>query len=164
MTLAPPLKRSAKKTERKKTQKTLSKAVHEPVRKSARAPKAKLQQPRPTIEQPKRPRRGGTDPGPRNVTVDVQNPDLFIPPETDAGILPNLRFSFADAHMRLERGGWTREITVRELPVSTNMAGVDMRLNAGSIREMHWHKEAEWAYMLYGNARITIIDAEGRSS
>ena len=65
--------------------------------------------------------------------------------------------------MRLERGGWTREITMRELPISTNMAGVDMRLNAGSIREMHWHKEAEWAYMLYGNARITIIDAEGRS-
>ena len=65
--------------------------------------------------------------------------------------------------MRLERGGWTREITVRELPISTNMAGVDMRLNAGAIREMHWHKEAEWAYMLYGNARITIIDAEGRS-
>ncbi|MFA6140988.1 MAG: cupin domain-containing protein, partial [Hyphomicrobium sp.] len=166
MTIAPPLTRSAKKAARKTSAKTLAKGVHEPVRKSARVPKAKangkLQQ-QPAIEQPKRPRRGGTDPGPRNVTVDAQNLDLFIPPKTDAGILPNLRFSFADAHMRLERGGWTREITVRELPISTNMAGVDMRLNAGSIREMHWHKEAEWAYMLYGNARITIIDAEGRS-
>ena len=106
---------------------------------------------------------GGTDPGPRNVTVDAQNPDLFVPPKTDAGILPNLRFSFSDAHMRLERGGWTRQITVRELPVSTNMAGVDMRLNAGGVREMHWHKEAEWAYMLYGNARITTVDDEGRN-
>ena len=134
----------------------LAKAVREPTRKSAPVSKGsiaedKLQPPR----QPMRPRRGGTDPGPRNVTLDRQNPDLFIPPKTDAGILPNLRFSFADAHMRLERGGWTREITVRELPISTNMAGVDMRLNAGAIREMHWHKEAEWAYMLYGRARIT---------
>jgi oxalate decarboxylase len=158
MTLSPPPSRNARKAAPKRSAKTLGKAVHEPTRKSARVPKSKLQQPR----QPERPRRGGTDPGPRNVTVDAQNPDLFVPPKTDAGILPNLRFSFADAHMRLERGGWTREITVRELPVSTNMAGVDMRLNAGSIREMHWHKEAEWAYMLYGNARVSIVDDQGR--
>jgi oxalate decarboxylase len=28
---------------------------------------------------------------------------------------------------------------------------------------MHWHKEAEWGYMLAGRARITAIDAEGRN-
>jgi oxalate decarboxylase len=38
-----------------------------------------------------------------------------------------------------------------------------MRLNAGGIRELHWHKAAEWAYMLYGNARITAVDADGRN-
>ena len=43
------------------------------------------------------------------------------------------------------------------------MAGVDMRLKPGAIRELHWHKEAEWAYMLAGSARITAIDADGRS-
>ena len=150
-------RKPSKRASKKRTT-ILAKAVREPTRKSAPVASDKLQPPR----QPRRPRRGGTDPGPRNVTLDRQNPDLFIPPKTDAGILPNLRFSFADAHMRLERGGWTREITVRELPISTNMAGVDMRLNAGAIREMHWHKEAEWAYMLYGSARITIIDAQGR--
>lgn len=156
MTIAPPLKRPRRKT----SAKSLAKAVHEPLRRSALA-SFKAEGPEPP--QPTRPRRGGSDPGPRDALLDAQNPDLFTPPKTDAGILPNLRFSFADAHMRLERGGWTREITVRELPVSTNMAGVDMRLNAGAIREMHWHKEAEWAYMLYGRARITVIDAEGRS-
>jgi oxalate decarboxylase len=36
-----------------------------------------------------------------------------------------------------------------------------MRLNAGGVRELHWHKQAEWAYMLYGTARITAIDAQG---
>jgi oxalate decarboxylase len=28
---------------------------------------------------------------------------------------------------------------------------------------MHWHKEAEWGFMLAGRARITAIDAEGRN-
>jgi oxalate decarboxylase len=65
--------------------------------------------------------------------------------------------------VRMESGGWARQITVRELPVSTTIAGVNMRLNAGGIREMHWHKAAEWAFMLYGTARITAIDAEGRN-
>jgi oxalate decarboxylase len=113
------------------------------------------------VPQPQRPGHGGTDPGPRNPTRDRQNPDLLVPPSTDHGTLPNLRFSFADAHMRLESGGWTRQVTVRELEISKNIAGVNMRLNAGAIRELHWHKAAEWAYMLYGTARITAIDPQG---
>src|ERR1700730_14438237 len=61
------------------------------------------------IPQPQRPGFGGTDPGPRNLTRDRQNPDLLVPPYTDHGTLPNLRFSFSDAHMRLESGGWTAQ-------------------------------------------------------
>jgi oxalate decarboxylase len=106
---------------------------------------------------------GGDIPGPRDVIRDRENPDLLNPPSTDAGTIPNLRFSFADAHMRQTDGGWTRQVTERELGISKKIAGVEMRLNAGSIRELHWHKEAEWAYMLYGNARITAIDAQGRN-
>jgi oxalate decarboxylase len=115
------------------------------------------------IPQPQRPGHGGTDPGPRNVTRDRQNPDLLVPPSTDHGTLPNLRFSFSDSHMRLEAGGWTRQVTVRELGVSKDIAGVNMRLNAGGVRELHWHKAAEWAYMLYGTARITGVDQQGRN-
>jgi hypothetical protein len=55
------------------------------------------------VPQPQRPGRGGTDPGPRNLMRDAQNPDLLVPPSTDHGTLPNLRFSFSDAHVRLER-------------------------------------------------------------
>lgn len=83
-------------------------------------------------------------------------------PETDAGTVPNLRFSFADAHKRIEPGGWAREVTRRELPVAEELAGVNMLLDPGAVREMHWHKQAEWAYMLRGRARITAIDADGR--
>jgi len=115
------------------------------------------------VPQPRRPGHGGTDPGPRNLMRDQQNPDMLVPPSTDHGTLPNLRFSFSDAHVRQETGGWTRQVTVRELGISKNIAGVNMRLNAGGVRELHWHKAAEWAFMLYGSARITAIDAEGRN-
>jgi oxalate decarboxylase len=115
------------------------------------------------VAQPQRPGRGGTDPGPRNIARDRQNPDVLNPPSTDHGTLPNLRFSFADAHMRQESAGWARQITIRELPISRNVAGVNMRLNAGGVRELHWHKAAEWSYMLYGSARITAVDAQGRT-
>jgi oxalate decarboxylase len=116
-----------------------------------------------SVPQPERHGEGGTDPGPRDIVRDRQNPDVLVPPPTDHGTLPNLRFSFADAHMRLESGGWTRQITVRELGVSKDIAGVTMRLKAGGIRELHWHKAAEWAYMLYGSARITAIDPQGHN-
>jgi len=116
------------------------------------------------IPQPSRsPGVGGTDPHAGDVVRERQNPDMVNPPATDAGTTPNLRFSFADAHMRQSSGGWTRQVTARELGVSKNIAGVNMRLNAGAVRELHWHKQAEWSYMLYGSARITAIDAEGRN-
>ncbi len=53
---------------------------------------------------------------------------------TDAGTIPNLKFSFATARNRLAAGGWAREVTVRELPVATTLAGVNMRLTSGGIR------------------------------
>jgi oxalate decarboxylase len=117
----------------------------------------------PTPPQPMRPGRGGTDPGPRNIPLELQNPDIYVPPATDHGTVPNLKFPFSQSHMRLERGGWTRQVTERELGISKNIAGVDMRLNTGGVRELHWHKAAEWAYMLYGRARITAVDQDGRN-
>jgi oxalate decarboxylase len=115
------------------------------------------------VPQPIRGRDGATILGPRNVPLERQNPDLLAPPRTDAGTIPNLKYSFASAHNRVLSGGWAREVTVRELPIATELAGVNMRLTPGGIREMHWHKEAEWAYMIAGSARITAVDAEGRN-
>ena len=115
------------------------------------------------VPQPQVPGRGGTDPGPRNLELDRLNPDILTPPPTDHGTLPNLKFSFSEAHMRLEKAGWTRQVTVRELGISKDIAGVNMRLNAGGVRELHWHKAAEWAFMLNGTARITAVDAQGKN-
>ncbi|MEC0369006.1 oxalate decarboxylase family bicupin [Paenibacillus chibensis] len=106
---------------------------------------------------------GGPDWGPRDVMRDLENPDMFVPPATDAGLLPNLKFSFSDAHMKLNRGGWSREVTVLELPIATTLAGVNMYLTPGGVREMHWHQQAEWAYMIRGEARVTAVDQNGRN-
>jgi oxalate decarboxylase len=59
--------------------------------------------------------------------------------------------------------GWTGQATIREMPVSTAMAGVVMRLNPGGIRELHWHIQAEWGLMLTGSARITAVDQNGKN-
>jgi oxalate decarboxylase len=101
--------------------------------------------------------------GPRNPEREQQNPDILRPPSTDHGSIPNLRFSFSDAHMKIREGGWSREVTQRELPISTTMAGVNMRLKSGAVREMHWHKPAEWSLMLAGKARITAVDNDGHN-
>ena len=113
--------------------------------------------------EPRRKGAGATIIGPRNLPREAEARDLLRPPATDKGTVPNLRWSFADSHNRLEPGGWARETTVRELPVSTAMAGVNMRLDAGGVREMHWHKEAEWSYVIAGRARITAVDELGRT-
>lgn len=105
----------------------------------------------------------GVDSSPRNITLDGQNPNIPVSPVTDHGTIQNLKFSFGLAHMRLQSGGWTRQVTVRELPIATTLAGVNMYLNPGGIRELHWHKETEWAYVLQGHARISVVDQNGHS-
>ncbi len=107
--------------------------------------------------------RSASAPGPGNPPLDAQNPDSFLPPPTDAGGVQTFKYPFALSHKRMQEGGWSREVTVRELAVSKSIAGVDMRLTAGGIRELHWHTAAEWSIMLYGNARITGLDADGKS-
>jgi oxalate decarboxylase len=105
--------------------------------------------------------RGASILGPRNLPVEMENPDLLVSPRTDSGTIPNLKFPYAQARNRVLSGGWAREITTRELPVATDLAGVNMRLKPGGVREMHWHKESEWAYMIAGSARVTAVDSEG---
>lgn len=103
------------------------------------------------------------DPGPRNLPLAKENPNSEWPPQTDNGTVKPFKYSFALSHKRIESGGWTRQVTSRELPISTTIAGVEMKLTAGGVRELHWHVEAEWSIMLNGNARITAVDHQGRS-
>ena len=107
--------------------------------------------------------RSSSNPGPRNPGLASQNADSFMPPATDHGDEPAFKYSFSLSHNRTYNGGWARQVTVRDFPISRDLAGVNMRLTAGGIRELHWHVPAEWAYMIYGKARITAVDSQGRS-
>ncbi len=61
-------------------------------------------------------------------------------------------------------GGSAKESTVTQFPVSESMAGVSMRLKPGAMRELHWHAiAAEWAYMVKGNVRATVITPDGQA-
>src|SRR5580658_6367264 len=102
-------------------------------------------------------------PGPNNATNDALNPDSVWPPETDNGTMMPFKYSFDLAHKEIDSGGWTRQVTIRDFPISKTMAGVEMRLTAGGVRELHWHVSAEWAFVIYGNARITAVDPDGKS-
>lgn len=102
-----------------------------------------------------------SDPAQENKALLGLNPDSNMPPPTDHGDMVPLWYSFDLAQKRVEQGGWTHQVTQRELPSSKDIAGVNMRLTAGSYRELHWHTADEWAYMLYGNARVTVMNPDG---
>jgi oxalate decarboxylase len=102
-----------------------------------------------------------SDPGQENKALLGLNPSSNIPPPTDHGDVVPLWYSFDLVKKRVEEGGWTHEVTERELSSSRDIAGVNMRLTAGSYREMHWHTADEWAYVLYGSARITVMNPDG---
>ena len=102
------------------------------------------------------------DPGPQNPVIGSQFPSAQSPPATDVGGMPLSWASFNNAPKRIQNGGWARQVTVNDFAISKDISGVNMRLTAGGIRELHWHQAAEWAIMTYGACRVTVLDAEGR--
>jgi len=103
-----------------------------------------------------------SDPGPENKSLLEENPNSNTPPFTDHGNPGPIWFSFDLAPKRMQGGGWTHQVTQRELPPSKDLAGVNMRLTAGSFRELHWHTADEWAIMLTGKARISVMQPDGK--
>ena len=102
-----------------------------------------------------------SNPAQQNTALVAINPNSNRPPATDHGTVPPLWYSFDLTHRRIQEGGWTHQVTERELPSSKELAGVNMRLTKGSYRELHWHLADEWAIMLSGTARVTLLTAEG---
>jgi oxalate decarboxylase len=72
--------------------------------------------------------------------------------------LPPFRYPMEQQQGRVTEGGSAKEATVKQLPISTGLAGVSMRLHPGGIRELHWHANAaEWAFVIKGRVRTTVI-------
>src|SRR5436853_2238611 len=102
-----------------------------------------------------------SNPGQENRALLAENPNSNTPPPTDNGDVGPIWYSFDLTKKRIQEGGWTHQVTQRELPTSKDLAGVNMRLTAGSFRELHWHTADEWAIMLDGNARVTVMNPDG---
>jgi oxalate decarboxylase len=103
-----------------------------------------------------------SDPGPQDQGLAGNEPAFLDPPATDVNGMPQYWASFNLAPKRIQNGGWARQITQDDFKISTTIAGVNMRLGPGGVRELHWHQQAEWAVMTYGNCRVTILDTMGR--
>src|SRR5580692_10015854 len=104
-----------------------------------------------------------SDPGPQDPGLAGYEPSFLNPPATDVNGMPQFWASFNLAPKRIQNGGWARQITQADFQISTDIAGVNMRLGPGGVRELHWHQQAEWAIMVSGEVRITTIDTKGRA-
>jgi oxalate decarboxylase len=102
--------------------------------------------------------------GPHNKVIESQFPSQMDPPATDISTQPFFWSSFNISPKRIQNGGWAREVTSEDFAISEEIAGVNMHLAPGAIRELHWHQTAEWAVMTRGRCRITTIDSQGRPS
>ena len=107
--------------------------------------------------------RSAFDPGPQNPTLASQFPGVVSPPPTDIGDLPLFWASFNNAPRRIQDGGWARQVTQADFEISESISGVNMRLDAGGVRELHWHLAAEWGFMTNGECRVTCIDPDGHT-
>ncbi len=76
--------------------------------------------------------------------------------------LPTFRFALEASQGKTLGNSFGKEATVTQLPISKGIAGVSMRMEPGVMRELHWHATAaEWALVLEGRVRTTVIDPEG---
>jgi oxalate decarboxylase len=80
------------------------------------------------------------------------------------GKLPSFKFALGAQKPVVYKGGSAKQSTAVDFPVSKSLAGVYMTLNPGGLRELHWHANAaEWAFVLEGRGRISVLDPQGRS-
>ena len=102
--------------------------------------------------------------GPQNAVMASQFPNQLHAPATDISTQAFFWSSFNISPRRVQKGGWAREVTSADFHISDEIAGVNMYLEPGGIRELHWHQTAEWAVMTRGKCRITTLSREGYPS
>ncbi|KAM5434675.1 putative oxalate decarboxylase [Microsporum ferrugineum] len=101
---------------------------------------------------------GGTNP-----QLDLQNPsNINGQPTSDNGLVQNLKWSFSLSKTRMFYGGWIREQVIQDLPASHDIAGAQVHLTKGGIRQMHWHRVAEWGYVYAGAILVFAVSEDGR--
>lgn len=78
--------------------------------------------------------------------------------------MPEIKYELEKQPLTTYGGGYSHEVTAKNFPISKGIAGVSMTLKPGGLRELHWHANAaEWAYVIKGHCRVTVIDPQGCS-
>jgi oxalate decarboxylase len=78
--------------------------------------------------------------------------------------LPTFKFALEKSEGKVIGNSFGKEATVEQLPISKGIAGVSMKIEPGAMRELHWHATAaEWAFVLEGQVRTTVIDPQGNA-
>jgi oxalate decarboxylase family bicupin protein len=115
--------------------------------------------------QPIRGSKGGTQAASFSAAYQALNPDVLAPPTTDHGDVQNAAWpmDLSPVKLGLNRAGWSRQENTENLPGASDMAGVQMRLEPGAYRELHWHIANEWALVLNGSVRVPVVDSNGES-
>jgi oxalate decarboxylase len=82
----------------------------------------------------------------------------------DIQAMPEFKYALDGNVPKITSGGWAKESTLHQLPVSTGLAGVHMFLDPGASRELHWHAiAAEWAFVIDGRCQTMVIEPSGAS-
>jgi oxalate decarboxylase len=82
---------------------------------------------------------------------------LQLPPQTHKYRLLN------DEPIVNNKGGRLWMVDSNKFPISKTVTGAILELDAGALRELHWHPTAdEWQYVLEGNVRVTMFGSGGR--
>ena len=82
----------------------------------------------------------------------------------DIAAMPEFKYSLDGGVPKITSGGWAKESTLHQLPVSKGIAGVHMFLNPGASRELHWHAiAAEWAFVIDGRCQTMVLEPSGAS-
>ncbi|HEV3144481.1 MAG TPA: cupin domain-containing protein [Gemmataceae bacterium] len=88
-------------------------------------------------------------------------------PSPLAGAVPGPRTHkyrlLADDPRVNDKGGRLWVVDSKKFPISKTMTGAILELDAGALRELHWHPTAdEWQYVFEGQVSVTLFGANGR--
>ena len=122
---------------------------------------ARADSPAPGISDKGKPGEGGN--GLQSVQLPAGAKVAYHNPE-DVGAMPDFHFALDGGAPKVLTGGWAKEATVHNFPISKGLAGVHMFLDPGASRELHWHAiAAEWAYVIDGQCQTVVLTPEGTS-
>ena len=95
-----------------------------------------------------------------------KNPSPIAAPPLQGWKLPPLTHKYSllsQKPFETFSGGLEWRVDGSQFPISTTMTGAVLEMEAGALRELHWHPNAaEWQYALSGEFNVTLFGSRGR--